>query len=185
MTLWRVQHPWVEGGLRITRAAIAEVERSAIRGLLDEEEACGFLAGPAEEPLLCDRAVAIPNLARILHERDPVAYFRSPRTFFAFHERTLEAAMREGVSTGSPVKVLYHSHIDVGAYLSGTDAAVLSRGAPPSFEGGPATLGPGPAWPLAFLVSSVRGGEHGPLVDDHRLFVWRDRAFEPSTIEIV
>jgi len=185
MTLWRVQHPWVEGGLRITRAAIAEVERSAIRGLLDEEEACGFLAGPAEEPLLCDRAVAIPNLARILHERDPVAYFRSPRTFFAFHERTLEAAMREGVSTGSPVKVLYHSHIDVGAYLSGTDAAVLSRGAPPSFEGGPATLGPGPAGMLAFLVTSVRGGEHGPLVDDHRLFVWRDRAFEPSTIEIV
>jgi [CysO sulfur-carrier protein]-S-L-cysteine hydrolase len=185
MTAWRIAHPWIEGCLRITRTAIAELERNAIRGCLAEEEACGYLAGPADDPLLCNRAVAIPNLARVLHERDPVAYFRSPRTFFAFHERTLEAAMRDGLSAGSPVKVLYHSHIDVGAYLSGTDAAVLSRGVPPAFEGGPATLGPGPAWPLAFMVSSVRSGESTPLVDDHRLFIWRDRAFEPSTIEIV
>ncbi|HTJ85275.1 MAG TPA: Mov34/MPN/PAD-1 family protein [Polyangiaceae bacterium] len=177
--------PWTGGELRISREAIALVERDAIVGYEADQEACGYLAGPAADPLLCDRAEAIENLARILHERDPVSFFHPPRKFFAFHERTLEAAMRDGTERGSPVKVLYHSHLDVGAYLSGTDEAVLSRGSPPSFLGGTATLGPGPAWPLAFLVSSVRKGEAAPFVDDHRLFVWRSGRFEPSTFVLV
>ncbi len=177
--------PWVLGSLRITREALAEVERDAVAGYLAEQEACGYLAGPAADGLLCDRAVAIPNLAKALHERDPVAFFRSPRTFFAFHERTLEAAMRDGLERGSPVKVLYHSHLDVGAYLSATDEAVLSRGSPPSFAAGPATLGSGPAWPLAFLVTSVRRADGEPFCDDHRLFIWRAGRFEPSAFEVV
>lgn len=177
--------PWIDGGLRITRAALAEVERDAIAGYHAEQEACGVLAGPASDGLLCDRTVPIENLAKVLHQRDPVTYFRSPRTFFAFHERTLEAAMREGLGRDSPVKVLYHSHLDVGAYLSGTDQAVLSRGSAARTEGGTAILGPGPAWPLAFLVSSVRRGVSEPHVDDHKLFVWRAGAFEASTFELV
>lgn len=177
--------PWIEGGLRITRAALDAVEKDAVAGYLAEQEACGYLAGPSGEPLLCDRAVPIENLARVLHERDPKTFFRSPRTFFAFKERTLEAAMREGAGAGSPVKVLYHSHLDVGAYLSGTDQAVLSGGVPAQVEGGPSSLGPGPSWPLAFLVTSVRRGVSAPYCDDHKLYVWRRRAFEPSTFEVV
>lgn len=177
--------PWAGGGLRITRAALDVVERDAIAGYTAEQEACGYLAGPAGEPLLCDRAEPIENLAKLLHERDPVSFFHPPRKFFAFQERTLEAAIRDGESRGSPVKILYHSHLDVGAYLSGTDEAVLSRGSPPSFVGGSATLGPGPAWALAFLVSSVRiGGEGTPIVDDHKLFVWEGRRFIPSVFEL-
>jgi proteasome lid subunit RPN8/RPN11 len=177
--------PWTLGGLTISRAALAEVERDAIAGYEADQEACGYLAGPASDPLLCDRAEAIENLAKILHERDPAAFFHPARKFFAFHERTLEAALRDGTERGSPVKVLYHSHLDVGAYMSGTDEAVLSRGSPPTFLGGTATLGPGPAWPLAFLVSSVRGGDRAPYVDDHRLFVWTGKRFEASTFVLV
>ncbi len=177
--------PWIHGALRITRAALADVERDAVAGYRSEQEACGYLAGPAADALLCDRAVAIENMAKLLHERDPQTYFRSARTFFAFKERTLEQAMRAGVNAGVPVKVLYHSHIDVGAYLSGTDQAVLSGGAPPQHEGGPATLGPGPAWPLAFLVTSVRGGPGEPHCDDHRLFIWQRGGFAPSPFEVV
>jgi proteasome lid subunit RPN8/RPN11 len=177
--------PWIHGGLRITRAAIAEVERDAIAGYLADQEACGYIAGPASDGLLCDRTVPIENMAKELHERDPKTYFRTPRTFFAFKERTLEAAIQEGIYAGSPVKVLYHSHIDVGAYLSGTDEAVLSRGSPPRLAGGPAVLGPGPAWPIAFLVTSVRGGAGEPHCDDHKLFIWRSGRFEPSAFELV
>lgn len=177
--------PWIRGSLRVTRAALAEVERDAIRGYGADEEACGYLAGPSDDPLLCDRAVPIENLARVLHERDPIAFTASARSFFAFKERTLEAAIYEGLTRGSPVKVLYHSHLDVGAYLSGTDEAVLSRGSPPRLDGRGATLGPGPAWPVAFLVSSVRAGTEGPLVDDHKLFVWSKGRFEASRLEVV
>lgn len=177
--------PWIHGRLRITRAALDAVEREAIAGHVADQEACGYLAGPAEDPLLCDRAVAIENMAKLLHERDPKTYFRSPRTFFAFKERVLERAIYEGKDAGSPVKVLYHSHIDVGAYLSGTDQAVLSGGVPPQVEGGPATLGPGPSWPIAFLVTSVRAGAGGPHCDDHKLFIWRRPSFEETPLEIV
>ncbi len=182
--------PWIHGRLRVTRAAIEAVEKDAVAGYVADQEACGYLAGPADDPLLCDRAVAIENMAKLLHEQNPKTYFRSARTFFAFKERVLEQAIRAGRDAGSPVKIFYHSHIDVGAYLSGTDQAVLSGGVPPHFDGGPATLGPGPSWPLAFLVTSVRGGEREPRCDDHKLFIWREsagatRGFEESPLEIV
>jgi hypothetical protein len=60
---------------------------------------------------------------------------------------------------------------------------VMSMGEPPAFEGGPVVMGPGPAWPLAFLVTSVVGG----AIADHGLFVWDEasRSFvaSPFTVE--
>ncbi len=178
--------PWTRGNLRITRAALAEIEREAVAGYLADHEVCGLLAGPSSDPLLCDRVIPIENLAKVLHERDPVGYPQDPRTFFAFHERTLEAALRDGRNRDAPVKVLYHSHLDVGAYLSGADQALLSRGGLPSTPDGPALLGRGPAWPLAFLVTSVRiaGGDSSPQADEHRLFVWDSGAFADAAFTL-
>jgi hypothetical protein len=44
-------------------------------------------------------------------------------------------------------------------------------------------MGPGPAWPLAFLVTSVRGG----VIAEHGLFIWdaASAAFVPTTFTIV
>ena len=64
--------------------------------------------------------------------------------------------MREGEANGRPVKVLYHSHLDVGAYFSETDAQAATMG------------GDAPTYDLAYLVTSVREGK----VDDRKLFVW-------------
>jgi hypothetical protein len=68
------------------------------------------------------------------------------------------------------VKVLYHSHLDVGAYFSPTDAEVAKMGQDE------------PPWDLAYLVTSVRGGE----VDDRKLFVWDParRGFVESRLEV-
>jgi hypothetical protein len=38
---------------------------------------------------------------------------------------------------------------------------------------------------VAFLVTSVRAGEAGPVVDEHKLFVWKDRGFVEAPFEIV
>ncbi|NUO49008.1 MAG: hypothetical protein HOV80_09150, partial [Polyangiaceae bacterium] len=121
--------PWTAGGLRITRTALAQVERDAAEGYLAEQEACGYLVGPSSDPLLCDRAVSLENIAKELHEADPRTFCLEPRSFFAFRERSFDVAVEDGLDRGTPVKVLYHSHLDAGAYLSGTDEAVLSRGA--------------------------------------------------------
>jgi proteasome lid subunit RPN8/RPN11 len=175
--------PWVRGGLFIARSALEVVERDALRGYAADEEACGYLRGPADRALVCDEAVVMPNVANKLHAIDPATYFRTARTFFAFNEKKFDDAVRASSAAGRPVKVLYHSHLDAGAYFSPTDAAVMSMGEPPAVEGGPITMGPGPAWPLAFLVTSVRAGK----IDEHRLFVWDSgaQAFVAGTFTIV
>jgi proteasome lid subunit RPN8/RPN11 len=159
---------WTRGGLRIARACLDDVEREVRAAYARDEEACGYLRGPAGDVLLCDEQVAMPNLANKLHAIDPERYFRTARTFFAFNEKKFDDAVRAGERDGRPVKVLYHSHLDAGAYFSPTDKAVMSFGEPPAEEGGAITMGPGPSWALAFLVTSVRAGE----IEEHRLFVW-------------
>ena len=70
------------------------------------------------------------------------------------------------------MSVLYHSHLDVGAYFSETDAAAATMGGDkPSYDG------------LFYLVTSVRQG----VVDDHKLFVWETtkKAFVETPMEIV
>jgi len=175
--------PWAKLGIRITRTALDALERDVRARYATEEEACGYLSGPTDG-VLCDEAVPLENMAKRLHALDPEAYFRSARTFFAFNEKKFDDAVRRGREAGRPVKVLYHSHLDAGAYFSPTDASVLSFGEPPAFEGGPATLGPGPQWELAFLVTSVVGDAGGPRIADHKVFVWSGDAFVEAPLEI-
>lgn len=178
--------PWLGGDLRIRRAALVAVESDAIARYGTDEEACGYLSGPAGD-VVCDETVPLPNLANKLHALDPGTYFRTGRTFFAFNEKKFDDAVTAGRAGGRPIKVLYHSHLDAGAYFSPTDAAVLSFGEPPSVEGGQGKLGPGPQWPLAFLVTSVRRPDVGgpASVDDHKLFVWSGQAFVESSFTVI
>jgi proteasome lid subunit RPN8/RPN11 len=178
--------PWERGGLVITRGAIRAIEEDALAGYARDEEACGYLTGPAAEPLLCDAHVRMENIANKLHAIDPERYFRTGRTFFDFNGKRFSDAFERAAREGRPIKVLYHSHLDAGAYFSPTDAAMMSGGDPPAFEGGPISMGPGPAWPLAFLVTSVRGGEGGPpRIAEHGLFVWDGAVFVPSSFSIL
>ena len=175
--------PWTLGGLAITKAVLAAVEADALAGYAKDEEACGYLRGPAGDPLRCDEHVKMINVANKLHTLDPEVYFRTGRTYFTFNEKKFDDAVTASSSEGKSVKVLYHSHLDVGAYFSPTDAAVMSMGEPPAVEGGPITMGTGPSWPLAFLVTSVREGK----IAEHRLFIWDGgaRDFVASTFTLV
>lgn len=177
--------PWTAGNIRIARSAIEALERDVIARYGTGEEACGYLAGPADDGLLCDETVSLPNLADKLHALDPEAFFRTARTFFAFNEKKFDDAVRRGRAERRPVKVLYHSHLDTGAYFSETDASVLSFGQPPAEEGGPSTLGPGPQWPLAFLVTSVVDASPAPRIAEHRSFIWNGDAFVEAPFSVV
>jgi proteasome lid subunit RPN8/RPN11 len=159
--------PWIEGRIRITRSVLAAVEADALRGYAADEEACGYLRGPAGDTR-CDEHQRLVNTANKLHAIDPERYFRTGRTFFSFNEKKFADAVDASAREGRPVKVLYHSHLDAGAYFSPTDEAVMSMGEPPAVEGGPVTMGSGPAWPLAFLVTSVRAG----AIAEHGVFAW-------------
>lgn len=178
---WGLGAPWTRGGLRIARSVLEAVAADAVRCYEKDEEACGYLRGPASDPALVDEHVAMVNVANKLHQVDPETYFRTARTFFAFNEKKFDDAFQASRAARTPIKVLYHSHLDAGAYFSPTDKAVMSMGEPPAAEGGAMKLGPGPHWPLAFLVTSVREG----AVDDQRLFVWDGADFVESSFTVV
>jgi [CysO sulfur-carrier protein]-S-L-cysteine hydrolase len=165
------KHPWAEGNLVISKRVLDQVSEEARRAYGRDEESCGFLVGPAAEARMVDGIVPMVNRANALHRLDPEQYPRTGRTYFDIDSMKFEGAIRRGDAEGRPVKVLYHSHLDVGAYFSPTDAEVakMGQGEPP--------------WDLAYLVTSVRSGE----VDDRKLFVWdpATSTFVESRLEVV
>jgi len=150
------KHPWVRGALRITRATLTRVDEEARAAYGRGEEGCGLLVGPASDALLVDASVPMKNRANKLHRLDPEAYARTGRMYFDIDPLKFEPPVREGEAAGRPVKVLFHAHLDVGAYFSETDAQAAKGG------------GSEPSYDLAYLVTSVRGGE----IDDRKLFIW-------------
>lgn len=165
------ESPWVHGNVQIPRAVLDQLTREAEAAYARDEEACGYLAGPVDAPLLADVATIMPNLANKYHALDPEAYPRTGRTYFLLDSRKFQKAIEEGRPAGRPVKVLWHSHLDCGAYFSETDAAAANMG------------GDAPANDLAYVVTSVRQGK----VDEHRLFVWdvATRAFVEAPMVVV
>jgi proteasome lid subunit RPN8/RPN11 len=164
------KHPWAAGDLVISKSVLDQVSDEARRAYARDEESCGFLVGPAGEGRRIDGIVPMVNRANALHRLDPEQYPRTGRTYFDIDSMKFEGAIRRGEAEGRPVKVLYHSHLDVGAYFSATDAEVakMGQGEPP--------------WDLAYLVTSVRGGQ----VDDRKLFVWDpvQTAFVETGLEV-
>jgi proteasome lid subunit RPN8/RPN11 len=165
-----MKHPWVEGDLVISKSVLDQVSEEARRAYGRDEESCGFLVGPASDGRRVDGIVPMVNRANALHRLDPEQYPRTGRTYFDIDSMKFEGAIRRGDAEGRPVKVLYHSHLDVGAYFSATDAEVakMGQGEPP--------------WDLAYLVTSVRSGQ----VDDRKLFIWdpAKREFVESRLEV-
>lgn len=150
------KHPWIRGGLTIRRDVMERVDEEARAAFGREEESCGLLVGPADQPLVVDAILPMENRANKLHRLDPETYPRTGRMYFDIDPLKVERFVEEGEGSGRPVKVLYHSHLDVGAYFSDTDAQAATMG------------GDAPSYDLAYLVTSIRAG----VVDDRKLFVW-------------
>jgi proteasome lid subunit RPN8/RPN11 len=167
----RCRKPWALGDLVVPRDVLDEVFDEAIAAYGRDEESCGLLVGPAGDARRIDGIFPMRNRANALHALNPETYPRTGRTYFDIDSMKFEAAIQRGDAEGRPVKVLYHSHLEAGAYFSETDAEVAKMGAGQ------------PPWDLAYLVTSVRGGQ----VDEHKLFVWEDASGtfveSPLTVE--
>jgi proteasome lid subunit RPN8/RPN11 len=123
------------------------VSRDELREICDHavtdypRESCGvILARPGDRRLIRCR-----NVQDELHRRDPERYPRDARTAYYIDPADLLRIGRlEGEGFG--VAVIYHSHVDAGAYFSETDRRQ-------------ALVGGEPAYPDAiYIVASVLGG---------------------------
>lgn len=163
---------WISGNLRIKRSALQEVERAAIAAYARDEEACGYLTGPAAEAPVCTVAVEMENLANKYHQIDPEGHPRTGREYFKIHSLKFEKALAAGQANETPVKVFFHSHLDCGAYFSKEDAASMTNGGTGA-----------PAYALAYLVTAVDLG----VVSAHKLFIWESvqKSFVESPFSII
>jgi [CysO sulfur-carrier protein]-S-L-cysteine hydrolase len=148
---------WIAGGVKIPLSALREIERAGVAAYGRDEEACGYITGPAADPLLADQAIELENLANKYHQVDPEGHPRTGREYFKINSLKFERAIAEGVQGERPVKVFFHSHLDCGAYFSAEDAASMTMGNTGA-----------PSYALAYLVTAVDQGK----VSAHRLFVW-------------
>jgi proteasome lid subunit RPN8/RPN11 len=155
------ERPWISGDLTITAAVMADIEAHALATY--PSECCGFVSGPASEPSLLDASVREENEADKYHRLDPETFPRTSRTYFKINELRAAKAFDAGDQSGRPIKVIYHSHCDAGAYFSQEDAATFAAGGQLM-------------WPCAFIVVSVQNSQlverklwvHVPGTNDFR-----------------
>jgi [CysO sulfur-carrier protein]-S-L-cysteine hydrolase len=161
------ERDWIRGELQLSAAVLDELHAHALEAY--PEECCGFISGPSSEPKRLTRAAREVNEANKFHKLDPETFPRTARTYFKINELRAARAFDQGDKSGEPIKVIYHSHCDAGAYFSAEDAATFAADA---------TL----MWPCAFIVVSVQAGRvaetklwvHKPGTDD----------FSESTLQI-
>jgi proteasome lid subunit RPN8/RPN11 len=124
---------------RITPQALAEIYAHARRDYPDE--CCGVIFGPKETPV-ADTARACANIQDRLHAEDPERNPRSARTAYNLDAPDL-FKMQKSLRGDTPAKIIYHSHVEVGAYFSETDRAAAL------FDGEP-------SYPVEYVVIDVK-----------------------------
>jgi proteasome lid subunit RPN8/RPN11 len=103
----------------VTPGALAAIYAHAQREY--PRECCGIIYGP-RGATVADRAEARVNAQDRLHAEDPVRYPRDAHTAYNFDTKDLFDLQRS-LRGDNPAKIIYHSHVDVGAYFSQEDAA--------------------------------------------------------------
>jgi|SRR5579883_497144 len=131
--------------ISIIESVLSEVYAHAKEGY--PEEVCGLLLGPRDQPLV-DEARRCENRQNALHAEDPARFPRDAHTAYNLGASDLFFLDRS-LRGERPVKVIYHSHVDVGAYFSAEDEAA-------------ATLDGELLYPVDYLVvDSQRDGARG------------------------
>ena len=115
---------WIKGELVIDRAVLEGIHAHALESY--PSECCGFASGPIDDVRTVNAAVREVNEADKYHKVDPIAFPRTSTTYFKINALRAGKAFEQGDKSGQPIKVIYHSHCDAGAYFSQEDAATFA-----------------------------------------------------------
>ena len=161
------EQAWIRGDLSISKAVLDSIHAHALECY--PNECCGFISGPAADVRELTAAQREVNEADKFHKLDPETFPRTARTYFKINELRAARAFEQGDKSGAPIKVIYHSHCDAGAYFSAEDSA--------TFASDDQLM-----WPCAFVVVSVLDGK----VADTKLWVHAPgtNEFRESTLHV-
>lgn len=119
-------------------------------------ECCGMIMGPLKSRDQLSRIRPCKNVQDDYHRKDPENFPRTAATAYFIDPRELLAIQRESREKSESLRVIYHSHINAGAYFSEEDVRIACQDGEPTYPG------------VQYLVVSVTEGK----VKDHQLFVW-------------
>jgi proteasome lid subunit RPN8/RPN11 len=123
------------------------------------QECCGMILGAGQKKQDFSRLRPCANVYDRYHELDPDNFPRTSKTAYFMEPRELLAIQKEMREKDEVIRVIYHSHIDAGAYFSEEDRRIaLSAG--------------GPAYPgVSYLVVSVRERK----AQEISIFAWDEK----------
>ena len=145
---------WEPEPLHVPKIILDEIHRQAVREY--PNECCGMLFGPSLEPRKISRIRPCRNVQNEYHKKDPDNFPREAKTAFFIDPSELLAIQKEIRISGEEIRVIYHSHIDAGAYFSAEDLRIAAPEGEPAYPG------------VDYLVISVSSGQ----VKDTGLFTW-------------
>ena len=99
------------------------------------EEACGIISGPAEQPEALTTYHAMENILGRLHAEDPERYPRSPREGFVLDPKAFLELEKKLKEQNEVIRIICHTHPDVGAYFSQEDHKQATWADEPLFPG--------------------------------------------------
>ena len=118
-----------------------------------------MIFGPKFEPV-ADQVKVCRNIQDALHAEDPATHTRDAHTAYNFEAADL-FLLQKSLRGDTPAKIIYHSHVNVGAYFSATDQEAAR------FDGEP-------AYPVEYLVVDIQ--QDGPR--GAKQFAWDDERKE-------
>jgi [CysO sulfur-carrier protein]-S-L-cysteine hydrolase len=107
-------------------------------------ECCGIVFG-AKHLSIANSVIPCENIQDRLHAQDPIGFWRDKRRGYSLDE-SAATMIRRSFKSGAPAKIVYHSHVDVGAHFSAADQEAAT------FKGKP-------IYPLEYLVVDIRAKE--------------------------
>jgi len=139
---------------RVPEEFLAEIFKQAQREY--PSECCGMIFGPRSDSNQMSRLKGFRNVQDLYHEKDPANFPRTAQTAYFIEPAELLAVHKGLRKKGEEIRVIYHSHIDRGAYFSEEDKRAATPDGEPAYGG------------ADYLVVSVVKGK----VKDANLFRW-------------
>jgi len=153
-----------DAGATVTNASLPTISAQVLAEIYAHaretypEECCGFLIGPRDSAGV-DEVRRCVNEQNRYHALDPERFPRTARIAYYLGGKDLRFLM-QSLDTPRPVKLIYHSHIDVGSYFSAEDIrAALGREPDDTAE---------PLYPVDHIVIDAQA-EH---IGGAKLFQW-------------
>lgn len=120
------------------------------------KETCGILIGPKNELEKVTGIYPCRNIQDEYHKQDPASFPRTSQTAYFIDPDDLFRIQRTAREKSCEIRVIYHSHVNAGAYFSEEDQRMALSDGKPTYPG------------VFYLVTSVHEGK----VKESVLFHW-------------